>query len=184
MQGGGENRGRPGQIGFGEALDGRVHDPTLNFAVEAAIFGGLYALAGALLITVGYLLERGFYAINDWPRDFSNDHLFSSHTEAPLIFGEYLLRFLVWATAGAFAGAAIYRYGGSGYLALLPASLLVGLMGVFLDDYWGPAAFIFERLPAADSPSLPIAAVIAAICVLAAFVMTWRIMRDMPLHTK
>lgn len=151
-------------------------------AIEAVMFMVIFAVAGALLITAGYLLEYVVYGIAGWPRDMSGSHLFSTHTEVLAIFWEYWLTFLVWAAAGGFAGAAFYRYDGGGWLALIPAGLLVSLAGVNS----GPTfmGFVFRWLPSVEITSVPLFTALATVCFLTGLALTWPIIRDMPIRNR
>jgi hypothetical protein len=150
-------------------------------AIEFIVFGAIYAAFAALLVTLGYVVERGFYAIGGWPRGIPDGHLFSSYDEVPLIFVENLVKLLVWVTAGALVGIAFYRYESNGALALLPATVVVALNGGVASGFMG---FLERVVPALEISSAPLAAAVSILCTLAVLAMTWLIVRDLPLRNK
>lgn len=151
-------------------------------AIEVAIVLAALIVVAAILMVAGYLVEYVVYGVAGWPRELSGEHLFSSHTDVPMIFVAYGLTFLVWGTAGAIVGAAVYRYKASGWLALAPASLLISLIGFPMSPSSNPVDDVIERVLMVDTPSLPLAIVIAVVCVGVALAMTWSIIRDVPLR--
>ena len=155
-----------------------------DFAIEVLAFSGIFTTLLALLATAGFAIEQGLYALAGWSREAPDDHLFSSYTDYATIFAEYWLMVLVWTAAGALIGAAIYRSPEGGWLAFIPALVLVGLAGLGTEPRLGPLAFIVDRLDIEADPSLPLAAAMSVACYLAALAMTWPIMRDMPLRNR
>lgn len=150
--------------------------------IQLATFMGVFAAIDALLITISYLIEYGFYALASWPRDLSGEHLFSSHLDAGMIFAEYWLIFLVWAAAGGLVGVAFYRYGAGGWLALVPAGILMCLAGVNSGQAF--MRFVLQSLPAIETTSPALFTVLALASFLVAIAMTWSIVRDVPLRTR
>ncbi len=153
-------------------------------AIETVIFMGVFAAVAAALVAVGYLIEYAIFGVAGWPRDLSSRHLFSSHLDIGLVWLQSWLTFLVWAASGALVGAAIYRYPDNGWLALVPASLLVGLIGVFTQAFWGPAGWVVERFLSIEGPSLPLAIAAAIACAATSLAMTWPIVRDLPIRNR
>lgn len=151
-------------------------------AVEAVVFMVVFAAAVALLMVASYLVEYVVYELADWPRDLAGTHLFSSHTDVLAIFWEYWLTFLVWASAGGFAGAAFYRYDAGGWLALIPAGALVSLAGMRS----GPTfmGFIFRWLPSLETTSIAVFTVVAIAGFAIGLAITWPILRDVPIHKR
>jgi hypothetical protein len=150
-------------------------------AIEMVVFVVIFAATAALLVCLGFLLERGFYAIAGWPLDFSDDRLFSSHLDLLPMLIENLLVMLTWAASGALVGAAVYRSPDTGWLSLAPAALFVSLSGGFSAGFMGVLARI---IPAFDASSLPLATVVSLSGFLVALWLTWYIVRDVPLRSK
>lgn len=153
-----------------------------DFAIEALIFGAVFVTVAAVLITLGFVLEHGLYALNDWSREKPAGHLFSSYTAYGTILAEYWLTLSVWTVVGAFVGAAIYRAPDAGWLSIIPAIGLVALAGVTTEHAIQPMGFITNLLPTIDSTSLALTAVVSFISFLIALALTWPVIRDMPLR--
>ncbi|MGH2534682.1 MAG: hypothetical protein ACRDJW_20680 [Thermomicrobiales bacterium] len=156
-----------------------------DFAVQATIFTVIFAAAAAVLMAVGFLLERVLYRVADWPQALSGDQLYSSPTDVPLILVEFWLVFLVWTAAGALIGAGFYRSNETGLFTLLPATVVIAAIGIAVGSDWGPFGALIDRV--VDEPgNLPLAASIAI--GLGAFALTlattWPLVRDIPIRTK
>lgn len=151
-------------------------------AIEAVIFLTSFAAAAALLITAGYLIEYGIYEIAGWPRDMPDDHLFTSHGDVLAIFWEYWLSYLVWAVSGGLVGAAFYRYQSNGWLALIPAAILVSLAGVNSGTQF--MGFILRWLPSVETSSPLLFTSLAIASFVIGLVLTWPFIRDLPIHNR
>lgn len=151
-------------------------------AIETVIFMVTFAAAVAFLMTAGYLIEYVIYGIAGWPRDISGNHLFASHTDVLAIFSESWLTCLVWAAAGGFVGAACYRYDAAGWLALIPAGLLVSLAGISS----GPQLMgvVLRRLPSIETSSPLLFTVLTITSFVIALALTWPILRDLPIRNR
>ncbi len=151
-------------------------------AIESLIFCGVFTPFVALLATLGFGVEQGVYAIAGWTRGTPDDRLFSAYTDYGTIFVESWLTVLVWTSAGALVGAAFYRDKAAGWLALIPAAIMVSLVGISSGPQF--MGFILDRLPSIDPSSLWVLAPMAMACCLAALAMTWPIVRDVPLRNR
>jgi hypothetical protein len=153
-------------------------------AIEMVIFMAVFAAVAAVLVAAGYLIEYVMFGVAGWPRDLSGEYPFSSQLDTGMVFIQSWLTFLVWAASGALVGGAIYRYRDNGWLALIPASILVGAIGIFTQSYRGPVGFLIDRFPSVETPSLPLAMTTAIACFLIALALTWPILRDLPIRTR
>ncbi len=79
----------------------------------------------AALITVGYLLERGLYALLGRPQRLSGDSLFDTAGQYHVIFGTYWLTFLMWTVAGTLIGLGFFRWNTAGLLTIPLGVVLV-----------------------------------------------------------
>lgn len=167
----------PAYIAFGETRR--------SFAARFALFSVIFSLVAALLITVGYVVERIVYSVMDWNQEVGESHLYASATELPLIFLEYGLVFLAWGAGGAFIAAAFYRSDGLGLLSI-PVVIIVGTVAYLVmgaDE--GQPAVIVRRLffdPAEPPLAVSILGTIACYALLMG--LTWPIVRDIPIRTK
>lgn len=155
-----------------------------DFSIEAMLFLVVYALAGAILMTLGWVIERGLYAIGDWPQHLDNPHLFSNPHDYPRIFIESFFIIFAWTTGGAFIASAYYRYEGIGLLTIAPSILVVGIMQSVLGFDGVPFG---ERVADYFDPSgwpLLISSAVAVVCVAALMAMSWPIVRDIPMRRR
>lgn len=75
-----------------------------SLAAGSVVAGG--ALAGAILIAIGYAIESVVAA----PKVWAHGHLFTSGEQWHVIVVEYTLLFVAWAVSGWLAGAGYYRW--------------------------------------------------------------------------
>lgn len=155
-----------------------------GFAIEGLIALVVHAALATVLITLGFVIEAGWYRVMGWTRGVPNGHLFTSYGNLPLIVAEYGLAFLVWSAAGAFAGAAFYRSSRGGWLALPPALVMVGITGSALGESLGPITRFYRDLTGAEAGSLPFATVVSVACILVAGAATWLLIRDVPIRKR
>lgn len=153
-----------------------------DFAIEAAIFGGIFTIVVALLTTLGFLIEQGVYAIAGWSRGTPDNHLYASYTDYATIFAEYGLTILVWTAAGAFVGASIYRSSELGWFSLVPGLGMVAIAGLARAESGQPMGFILNRLPETGSGSLALTALLSLVSLLIGIGLTWLTMRDTPMR--
>lgn len=152
--------------------------------IEAAIFTALLTVAVSLMVTAGYLIEYLVYGIAGWPRRLSGSHLFDSHLDIGMIALENLLILIVRGAVGAFVGLSAYRWDGSGWLALAPASVLIGIIGAVTRDFSGPAAFVIVRIIEPDTPSIWLALTASLISLGVSIATGWWALRAMPLRNR
>lgn len=155
-----------------------------DFAIEALIFLGIYATALAVLITVGYALEHLLSSAAGWSRGTPDGRLFSSYTEYGAIFIEYLFMMLVWTALGGFVGASIYRSASMGWFSLVPALGLLAVSGLTRAESGQPMGFVINRLDMFDSPTMLLTVVLSTFSVVAALILTWLTVRDIPLRNR
>ncbi|MFO7251194.1 MAG: hypothetical protein DIU60_010640 [Actinomycetes bacterium] len=160
-----------------------------QFGVEGALTLILFAPFLAALLVISYQLESVLYGLAGWPHVLERAHMFTEPTQVPLVFTEYLIEALAWSTAGAFMGAAFYRFRGGGLLSIPVGVLLIAFahsaMGV---EPWGPFLLAWLRvlsqvvfdLP--DSPLMPLLGTVGVLVV--GLLLTWAIIRDMPLRNQ
>ncbi len=143
-------------------------------------FVGL-ATAFTALLMIGYLVERGVYALMDWPHRLQSAALFDSSGDMLGIFGGLALMTLLWTIAGAMLDAAFTRNVllgvltiPVGFLLISPTELLVGANGV-------P---IFRDTVASWDLSTVASTGIAVAGVAVGCAVTWGVLRDMPIRPK
>lgn len=154
-----------------------------EFAELAGLFVVTLAAFIGLLMTAGFLIERLVYRVADWPHRIENDHLYSSGVQVHAIFAEFFLMSLIWASAGALVGSAVYRYGNDGWFAIPLCLIPIGAASIVMGDGWGPIESLAELF---GSPSVH-PAVAIPVCLLAfgvALAIAWRFVRDIPIRQR
>jgi hypothetical protein len=135
----------------------------------------------ALLVTIGYQIERGVYALADWPHRLQSPTLFSTTDNIPGLIGAFTLTFVLWAIAGVLLAAAFTRNlllglltVPIGFLIITPSELVAGTTALpLIQD-----VMAVLRLPTVTSIAFGLAG-IAVGCVA-----TWGIVRDIPVRPK
>jgi hypothetical protein len=140
----------------------------------------------AMLMTLGYGIERLVYAAAGWPQTLNQSHLYASADAYPLVFLEFLLLFAVWIAAGGLVGAAIYRKPPLGLLFVPLGLILVGLAETVLSPGFFELLSAFFGFLGVDLEGVSIvAAIIVSVgCVAVALPLTWLLVRDMPLRNQ
>lgn len=135
----------------------------------------------ALLVTLGYQVERGVYALADWPQELTNPTMFGTTGNIAGIFGAFTFMFVLWALVGVLVAAAFNRNVLLGLLTVplafaivSPGEFVAGTDGVpFLEN-------VTEAL------NLPFAASIGfgLVGMVVGGIAVWGIVRDMPLRPR
>lgn len=154
------------------------------FAERAVVFLGVLCAVVAVLMAVGYVLERGLYRLAGWPHRLSNDHFYASPVQVPAVFVEFWLVMLVWAAAGAFIGAAFYRYEADGWVAIMAALVPIALADIAFGRGWGPVGALLERFGDVGSPPVAVSILLCLVGAAASLAMAWPIVRDVPIRNK
>jgi hypothetical protein len=139
------------------------------------------AAAFALLVTIGYLVERGVYAIAGWSDELPYPAIFDTTGDFFGILGSFTLFLLLWTVAGVAVAAAFTRSILYGLLTVLlglvvvaPAEFVMGVNGV-------PVAR--DLLDLLDLPMLT-GVGLCALGVLVGAAVAWGFVRDMPLRPR
>jgi hypothetical protein len=116
-------------LGYGLYLINRLlpvyvaHGQTRReFAANVAVFLVVATAMVAALLTLGLALELVLYRIMD---QVSDQRLFDSPGQYPLVFGSYWAMLLIWTTIGLLLAAGFYRSGGQELMALLLSLAIV-----------------------------------------------------------
>lgn len=135
----------------------------------------------AVLVSLGYLAERGVYALTGWSQNIPANVLFDSTANVPGMMAAFSLQLLPWTVAGALLGAAFMRSMSLGFLTIPVAFGMVALnellMGVKSGPFFREVVQVW-RLELGTSLSLTVAAAVLG----AAFI--WGIVRDIPLRPR
>jgi hypothetical protein len=135
----------------------------------------------ALLVAIGYLIERGVYALAGWPHRLPSPGLVGTIGNLPGAIGAFTLMFVLWAIAGVLLTAAFIRNVllglitvPIGFLIITPSELVAGNTAVpLIQD-----VMQVLHLPAAASIAFGLAGIAVGCAVV------WRIVRDMPVRPR
>ena len=149
-----------------------------EFLGQAVLYSFAVSGVAAVLLTLGYLLERGYYAVFGWSQTLPREVVFTTADQYPAILGTYWLTLLMWTVAGVVIGLGFFRGTGLGILTI-PIGLVSVLPSLALLRNGG-LPIIGETL--ADR-ELAIGTVLAATTVVlaAALGVAWSIVRDVPM---
>lgn len=139
------------------------------------------AAALALMVTVGYQIERGVYALTGWPHALRSPALFGDSGNVLGTFGVYTLVFLLWAVVGAMVAAAFARDRLLGILTL-PLGLLVAAPSLALADVSEDP--LFTRLTAPLDLPVPTSVAVGLAGAVVACAVIWGLVRDMPIRVR
>ena len=157
-----------------------------EFMAQVPAASAVTVALAALLMSVGYGLERMVYAVADWSQVLQQSHLYTAPDQYGLILLEFGLLFAVWSSAGALAGAGFYRGPVPG-LAVAPVALvMVSLAEAVLNPgFFEVLTAIAAGLglePAGVSTTAAIAVCAATLAVGGA--LTWVLVRDQPIRSQ
>jgi hypothetical protein len=90
----------------------------------------------------------------------------------------------LWTSGGIFLGAASYRSGVLGSVAIVGAIPIAGVAGLAIGSDWGLMAWLFEQFTGQTDihPAVGIPVYVGCIALIRG--LTWAIIRDMPVRNK
>lgn len=134
----------------------------------------------AVLITIGYLLERGYYAVFGWSQRLSREGVLATADEYAAILGSFWLSFLMWTVAGLVIGLGFYRTTGLGLLTI-PLSLVIVLPTVAMFRTGGLPVVVSTTLTEHDITTGVLVAACAGLFVVAVGI-AWALVRHVPMR--
>lgn len=151
-----------------------------EFALGGGLFIAAVALVSAAVMAAGYLVEGLIYGAAGLPQELTTPHLYTSADQIVLVLVEFALVFLAHLVSGWLIGTAFARLGWSAIALVVPAALPALATDLAVNSGWAPAAaaalgWTVPRLPAGVALGLAV--------VLAGWVATYLVTRDMPLKT-
>lgn len=86
---------------------------------------------GAVLMAIGFQLERGIYHLAGFNTSADRDQYVNHGNEVFVVLFQYVLTFAVWFALGGFAGASLYKSEDWGWVSIPIAIGIVSLTGVW-----------------------------------------------------
>lgn len=155
-----------------------------EFAQQAVVFGLIFTLVLAALVTVGFVLEMVLYQLADWPQEVAEGQLFSSANELHLIFLQSWLLMALWFAGGMLIGAGWYRGAWFGSLAIIVAMLAAAVSGLSLSNNVGLFGAPLEWLTGSEVLSAPLGVAVHVVTVIVVLAIGWLFVRDIPIQNK
>ncbi len=150
--------------------------------IEAGLFVVAYSALAALLVTIGWVIERAMFSLLDVEQILTDPHIFSSATDYPLIFLESWINLALWTAGGLFIAASYYRYDSSGLIAIVPSLLIASFVALFLGSSWGPASRVLDNLFDVENPPVLLSAAVGVACVALMLILAWKVIQEMPIR--
>ena len=154
-----------------------------SFTAALAVTMAVTSAAYAVVVAIGYLVERAIFVPRGWPVTVRAEHLFTRTDQVGLIATESLVVLLVYAASGMAVGAAYYRAGG--WWGTLTLPLTVG--PVFLAELAVGSGWIGTGLDEVLGSPRPSAGLGVLVCLLLAAVLgaaSLAVLRSAPVWTK
>lgn len=155
-----------------------------GYWIRMLTFCAAYTPLVALLYTVSFLAESGYYSLLGWQHVMDERSLYSSASELPLVFIESLLLFTLFLLAGLFLSVMWYRGGITGGLSIVVGLVCATLSGYSLGNYETPFDLDWIEWLRPQEPSLSTALMFHIGMYLALAGLTWLAVRDIPIHSK
>lgn len=159
-----------------------------EFATAMGIFGLLWSLFTGAIAIAGFLGERAYFSAMDWTQAVGQDDpgiVLRSVGDALDFAKLYPLSYVLYGTAGALIGAAIYR-SDSGWLAIVPVVPVTLAVDDAMSDAgsWGPSWLVQFTSVVTDSWGEWIAAAVAVAAIVIGAWVARRIIIDSPIRSK
>lgn len=139
------------------------------------------SIVSGLFVAIGYLVERGGYAIAGWPQQLPDGMVFNTANDFATAAGAYTVVFLLWMVVGVLLTAAFNRNFLLG-LVTVPLALLIVVPGEILMTVNGIP--VLGTLT--SQIALPVLATLCAAVLTAGLgvLTTWGVTRDLPLRPR
>lgn len=155
-----------------------------EFAMQAAMFAGVFVTALAAMVAAGFVLERGLYEVAGWPQDVSDGRLYTSPSELHWIFVQGWLVQGLWFVGGALIGAAWYRGAWSAGIALTAAIIVAIVSQMFITSDWTPFMNIYEQAAGSADIQPALATLYNLVLIGGLLAACWYVIRDIPIQNK
>jgi hypothetical protein len=152
-----------------------------EFLGQAVLYAVVLSGFTAVLITFGYLLERGYYAVFGWSQRLSLESAFTAADQYPTILGMFWLSFLMWTIAGVVIGLGFFRDRALGALTI-PIGLAIVLPSVALSRDGGLPVVGAKIADYLITPGIVLTACAALFVV--AVAIAWAIVRNVPMKSE
>lgn len=142
---------------------------------------GIVPLA-AVLMSIGFILERGIYNLASFSTEAEVDQFFSGGSDFLVVFFQYVLTFAAWFALGGFVGASLYRSSDWGWISIPIAIGIASVSGVWNHTGGGFFAITRRIVPGIDYESAWLDLGLTGVAVGAAVWLAWILIHDMPLR--
>lgn len=138
--------------------------------------------SAAILMAIGFLLEKGIYNLAGFTTDLDETHRLGNATDFLILALQYLLTFAVWFALGGFVGASLYRSSDWGWVSIPIGIAIASLTGVW--DHSGGGFFGFARriVPGIDYESAWLDVGLSGIAIAIGVWLAWSLIQAMPMR--
>lgn len=146
------------------------------------ITGAILAPLGAVLMGIGFLMERGIYNLAGWGYSGEKEQYFSGSGDLWVGVLQYLFTFAVWFALGGFIGVSLYRSEDWGWLSIPLAVAIVSVTGSW--DHTGGGLFGVVRrfVPGINFESLGLDFTLTVVAVGLGVWLVWTMVRDLSMR--
>lgn len=160
-----------------------THGRTRTFGFQQwLVTGGVLVPFGAIIMAIGFLLERGIYNLAGFSYDGEMDQYFSGANDLLTIAYHFLLTFGVWFALGGLVGICLYRSDDWGWVSIPFAILIASLSGAWDHTNGGLFNVLRRILPGIDYGSAWLDLVLSVAVATVAIWLIWRISRTLPIR--
>lgn len=132
-----------------------AHGRTREFGFRQwAIIGAILAPLGAILMAIGFLLERGIYNLAGFSFDGENEQFFSGASDLVTVTLQYLITFGVWFALGGLVGISLYRSEDWGWVSIPIAIGIASVSGAWNHTGGGLFGFVRRIVPGINYESI------------------------------
>jgi len=153
-----------------------------DFFIESGITVAILSAATAVMMTLGWVIERIVFNVLDIEQTIRRTALFDSARDYPMIFTESFIILTVWTLGGLYIAASWYRNADTGLIAIAPSLLVVSFVDLGLGSRLGPIGGIARRFFDPEQPPLLLTLGIAAIGIAILGWLAWAVIREIPIR--
>lgn len=137
---------------------------------------------GAVLMAIGFILERGVYNLAGFTTDSESDQFFSGGNDLLVVVFQFLLTLAVWFALGGFAGISLYRSADWGWVSIPIGIAVASFAGVWNHTGGGFFAFARRLVPGVNYESYWLDLGLSTAAVAAGVWLVWILAHDLSLR--
>ncbi len=152
------------------------------FFIESGITVSILSAVIAILMTLGWVIERMLFSVLDVEQTIRNTSMFDSPRDYSMIFTESFIILAVWTLGGLYIAASWYRNADTGLIAIAPALLVGMIVDLGMGSRLGPIGGIARHFFDPEQPPLLLTLGVAAIGIALLGWLAWYVIREIPIR--